>query len=512
MPGPGQQPQAFESAGALVARPSWNLLAPKSTQPLQPSATSLVVGSTTATLSPNDVILLELGATADAGAGGPRPVRVASATVDFPAKVTHVTLQAPAMAPAPPPAETTAGPPPPAETTAGPPPPTETTAGPPPPTETTAGPPPPAETTAIPLPQTATTAIDTLLAGGLGKPAPPVPVSANRLPQTPGSVFGAGSDAVPRLISALQPAAASSLYSALGTTPIGSPPVTAASVMRIKAAPFGAAAPPQPVFNASGQPTGTRDRPIGDTFTLQLSVTADDFMQLLQLTPVPAVNAPNWLQRVTGHPADTPARPLATPPPVIDVQCSTATFTSQATMTVSGRPPAGTASLPSFGQVGLESGPGAALLSYTASPPSGTPSAPSPPPTPPLQASAKFDSAHDAVTLGEFIDPGTHASLGTVIWDSFVRTPFSAQVGATQVAIAWATSPGGELSLTASVTTPLPLPLAERTVLRLDGSYPGIIPGSYVVIDSADPASSTVQYPVIVTVGSVGTVAASAYG
>ena len=29
VPGPGQQPQTFESAGAVVARPSWNLLAPE---------------------------------------------------------------------------------------------------------------------------------------------------------------------------------------------------------------------------------------------------------------------------------------------------------------------------------------------------------------------------------------------------------------------------------------------------------------------------------------------------
>src|SRR5271154_6205346 len=51
VPGPGQQPQAFESAGALVARPSWNLLSPKSTQPLQANTTSLVVDSTSTGLS-----------------------------------------------------------------------------------------------------------------------------------------------------------------------------------------------------------------------------------------------------------------------------------------------------------------------------------------------------------------------------------------------------------------------------------------------------------------------------
>ena len=97
VPGPGQQPQTFESAAALVARPSWNLLAPKSAQPLQASTTSLVVDSTTARLSPNDVILLEVADPSGAGTSSPHRVTVASATVDYSAKVTNVTLQAPAV-------------------------------------------------------------------------------------------------------------------------------------------------------------------------------------------------------------------------------------------------------------------------------------------------------------------------------------------------------------------------------------------------------------------------------
>ena len=148
VPGPGQQPQTFESASAVVARPSWNLLAPKSTQPLPASTTSLVIGSTTAGLSPNDVILLELGATPDGAAGGPSPVTVAAATVDVAAKVTRVTLQKPAVAAPSPPA---AASPPLAESA------------------------PPAAPPASAPPDSPATAIDTLLIGGLGKIATPVP-------------------------------------------------------------------------------------------------------------------------------------------------------------------------------------------------------------------------------------------------------------------------------------------------------------------------------------------------
>src|SRR5579859_2359245 len=156
VPGPGQQPQTFESAGALVARPSWNLLSPKSTRPLPASPTSLVVGSTSTGLSPNDVILLEVAA-----GGTPKVDYVASATVDYTAQVTNVTLQGASPA-----------------------------------------------STSTSQPTDATTAIDGLLTGNLGKPTNPVPGSANQLTQTAESVFSPGSDTVPRLISVLQPAVA----------------------------------------------------------------------------------------------------------------------------------------------------------------------------------------------------------------------------------------------------------------------------------------------------------------
>jgi len=475
VPGPGQQPQAFESAGALVARPSWNLLAPKSAQPLQPSTTSLVIDGTTAKLVPNDVMLLELAGTTGAKASSQHRVVVAAATVDYSAKVTNVTLQAPAVAPA---ATADAGP------------------------------------TRTP-PRDATTAIDDLLTGDLGKPATPVPASVNQLPQTAKTVFRPGSDAVPRLISAMQPAVAPTLYAALDTTAIGAPPVTGASVMQVTAAPFGAAAPPQPVFSASGQLAGTRDWPIGDLFTLQLSVTGADFLRLLPMAvgDVPARLIPQWLRRWDDSHHE------ATTDPVIDVQCSVSTFTSQAMIAFTGLPATASLAAHGFGGVHLSSGgTGTVTLSYTGYPPAAppppppAPPTPAPPPTPALQVNASLSPDTDAVTL-EFVSPRTQTSLGTLTWDPNVRTPFSGQVGDTQVAIAWATSPDGDAVLTLSIAVPLPLSETERTVLRLDGNYPGIMPRSYVVIDSADPASSpSVKYPVIAKVGSAATVAASSFG
>ena len=160
------------------------------------------------------MILLERGRQLGPGASRPHAVVVASATVDYSAQVTNVTLQAPAVTP-------------------------------PPAVHATIEPAPASR------PRPRRPRSTSCSAGGLGKPTAPVPASANHLPQTAQSVFSAGSDAVPRLLSArCNPRVAPTLYAALGTTPVGSPPVTGASALQVKAAPFGASAPPQPVFNA----------------------------------------------------------------------------------------------------------------------------------------------------------------------------------------------------------------------------------------------------------------------
>ena len=471
VPGPGQQPQTFESGGSLVARPSWNQLTPKSTQPLPASTTSLVLNSTTANLSPNDMILLDLADSS--GASTQHPVLVASATVDPAAKVTNVTLQAPAVAPPSPPAPA-------------------------------APPTPPANSTA---------AIDALLGGGLGKPVTPVPASANQLPQTAASVFSAGSDAVPRLISALRPAVASTLYAALDNTAVGTPPVTGAWAMRVKAAPFGASAPPQPVFDASGHPAGTRDWPIGDTFTLKLSCTALAFLRLLVMA-YDAVHesAPDWLQRAVRAGADATDATDASGGPVINVQWSTAAFTAQATMDIGGSLPVIAAPQPAdFGQLQLESGgeDGTAVtLACAQNTPAGSGTGPVPPPTPGLNVNASFNTDY-SVQL-EFVDPASGDTLGALTWNPALSAPLTGQVGNTLVDIRWAKSPTGQETVTMSIATPLPLSADQQKVLLLDGKYPGITSGTTVVIDSAAPSGG--PYPLLTQVNSADTVAASGYG
>ncbi len=487
VPAPGQQPQAFESVDAVVARPSWNLLTPKSSQPLQTSTTSLVVDSTTAKLSPNDVILLN--------ADDSQLARfVESATVNYSAKVTNVTLQAPGLHAALPAR------------------PTPQPAG---PTEgidaLLTGSVDEATTPGSPNGDLITTRALTSLPGSLSTSTTPLPASVNDPTQSVNSVYPlppahTGSNPVPdsvlRLLSALQPAVASTLYAAFGSMAIGSPPVTGASVMQVTAAPFGAAAPPQPVFNANGQPAGSRDWPIGDTLTLQLSVAAADFLQLLEAA-FPQATRPWLRRRVDRERRDE----LARSHPVIDVQLSVAAFTSQATIQVSGLPADASPVPQGFGAVSLRAGePGAVTLLYAGYTPPAQPSSASPPATAQLQVTASLSPTTNpnAVTL-EFVSSNTN--LGTLTWDPAVDTPLSGQVGNSQVTIAWATPPGGEAVLTLSVSTPLPL--ADRTVLRLDGNYSGITSGSPIVIRSADSPDAD---PVIATVQSASTVAASGFG
>ena len=56
------------------------------------------------------------------------------------------------------------------------------------------------------------------------------------------------------------------------------------------------------------------------------------------------------------------------------------------------------------------------------------------------------------------------------------------------------------------------LPVADPAVLDLDTTYPGIVPLSWVVIESAGPPAGPVSYPLVLQVTNVATVAVARYG
>jgi len=480
VPGAGEQPQTFETVDRLVARPSWSLLKPKQDQPLKLASTEaaqqlneLAIAGTVANLAPNDVILLDLGAVME-----PVPIRVASATVDHVANVTHVSLQTKPAAAATSPAGSPTG---------------------------------------------VTAAIDALL-GPLAKPPPPLPESVNHLPRTAESVFSAESDAIPRLLSTLQPVIAPTLYPALDTTGLGDATVLGASALRVKASPFGAQSAPKQLFDR-GQAASTEDWPIGDTHTLTLSMNERAFTVALRR----AADALNRAGDATGDDlaaflenfsAPVVARSAAPAQEEISLECALARpdgdieLSGSGVIDVTGSPPWSKADLQPLGDVDLTVDGTKLDITYRGNAKARVSG---------LRVSAELDAAAKAVAVT--LD-GTHV----LTWHPTRHTSVRVQTADKRLSIERLTEVDAEATLVFSIETLLPP--GDLTVVHLDGIYDGIVPYTPVMIErmlgdtsapvrdspaalatpSAAPPMASIANPLIATVQSVQTVAATGFG
>jgi predicted phage baseplate assembly protein len=441
-----------------VARPSWNTLAVRTSAPVQAAhgpggVTGLAVQGAATGISAGDVILLS------AGSAGPAPVTVQGVGVDLAAKVTTVTLQGQAAVAAVP---AVAGPAVTEPAVPG-------GAGVVHQANGVTGADRPSA--ADGPPGTVVGAMD-LLTGELGKrPAPPPP-SAAALNRGPGQVFAPRSDAVTRIVAALDPVVAGTLYPAIGTATIGSAAITGAMALQVRATPFGVQMPPRPVFNARGQQTGTQEWPIAGLQTLSGSLL--------------------WSG---GRPSGT-AEVTFTGPDGNQIQ---------APMDLAA--PAGPGTGPSvqlagLGTVQLSQGPAPALgqLTFTPSPPS-------------------TGLSPMTVTLGSPDDTGTYpVTFGdgsTFGWRPVPGQALSFTVGAQRVSIEWARPPNTDRKFTEALLTVSvaeALPVAGPTVLDLDTTYPGIVPGSWVVIENPGATASTISYPLACQVTAAATVTVTRYG
>ena len=437
VPGTGELPQTFETTAQIVARPSWNTLNVRTTGPVQApqglsSVTSLSVQGVTTGLNANDAILLS------DGSDMPTVVFVQHVSVDLAAQTTTVTMQGqPTSA---------------AAAVAG-------AAG--------AG-------VVAKRPTTVVEAVDALTAGLSLQPKPP-PSSAAALNRGPTEVFAPGSDAVTRLLADLNPAVASSLYKAVSTATIGSPAVTHAASLQVRATPFGVQMPPRPVFDRHGQQTGTLEWPIAGVQTLSASAM--------------------WSDRQT--------------PPIGSAEVTViGPDGSQASGNVTG---SGTSvPLGGLGSVEVGAGPQGAIGQVTF-----TPAASS-------GQSAMTISLSSGDTTGAYVATFDDGSI-------FPWTPAPPRTSQTQIftvgnqriTIEWGQPDlkNHETPLTVSVAEILPLP--DLTVLDLDATYPGIVPGSWVVIEQAGvPAGGSgaggaggqVTYPLIRRVEKTATVTLTRYG
>ena len=252
VPGPGQQPQAFETSDDLTAQQPWNTLPVRATTPATitqaqlsafPAAVSLQ-GAALAIHPGNRMVFFAESATPDPGSTRV-PMSVQAVSVDASAGVTTLTLL-----PDPPSASPGTGAP-----------------------EAPARAPGQAQATAPcdgPLPNLAG-----LITPLEVRPSVP-PLDSAHLARTVTSVFQAGSDVAPQLLTGLAPRLGPGLYQAwAGTTIPADTPLTAAAVQRVKAGVFGATAPPQPITDASGAPAGTREWPLSGSITARIDAVAD---------------------------------------------------------------------------------------------------------------------------------------------------------------------------------------------------------------------------------------------
>lgn len=252
VPGPGQQPQAFETTDDLNAQQTWNTLPARATTPATITPAQLSASRATVSLqgaalaiTPGNRMVFFAGPAAPDPGSARVPMSVQAVTADAAAGVTTLTL----LADPPPTSPGTGAPAAPAHAPAGP--------------EATV----PCDG---PLP-----GIAPLIAPLEVPPSVPPPDSAH-LARTVTSVFRPGSDVAPQLLTDLAPRLGPGLYQAWAGTAIPADTLlTAAAVQRVKAGVFGATAPLQPVTDASGAVAGTREWPLSGSITAQIDAVAD---------------------------------------------------------------------------------------------------------------------------------------------------------------------------------------------------------------------------------------------
>jgi len=216
VPGPGEQMQTFETSDPLQARPAWNTLKPRLTQPqtkdvitktkdVITSPYRLYLQGTATRLQPDDPLLINFG-------DGPKLIRIKGVSTDADNKVTVVELPADTFAAA------------------------------------EAG---RASERGAPMPAAAAgyrasieRPILAPLVGALTQPPSVPPASPARLTRDVADSFAPGADTFPRLLAAVEPRLRESLYGALASLPAPAVPVSVYA-LRVAAAPFGHNAPPR---------------------------------------------------------------------------------------------------------------------------------------------------------------------------------------------------------------------------------------------------------------------------
>jgi predicted phage baseplate assembly protein len=101
------------------------------------------------------------------------------------------------------------------------------------------------------------------LVGPLRRPPSQPPRSTQELARSLDTLLAPGSDLGPQVLVALAPELSGTLYPAWAAADVTAPgPLRSVQALRVRAAPFGAAAPPQPIVDERGVVVGTREWPL----------------------------------------------------------------------------------------------------------------------------------------------------------------------------------------------------------------------------------------------------------
>ena len=499
--GAGEQPQTFETEADVVARPSWNTLTPRMTVPLAiptdaDPITELMVSGTANRLSRNDFFILDFGRTASvvlqAATVEPDPARQRTRITIQPPRVPTEVAEPHAVDRPVAPAST-------GTTLAG-----ATLAG-----ATVAGATLTDTTlTGATVAGTASAVTSTLggLLSGLAKKPRPIP---STLPARSAEVvFSPISDTTPRLLAALRPAAAGTIYSALATSVTRGDALPALAVQRVVAAPFGAQAPPRAILGADGLPVSTKEWALGleHTITLTLSPSTARSTRDSGATGVDHI-AGLMAGPFRARAADESREEVST------VMVTIAVGDQQATNSIV----LGSA-LPltsSFGRLGTitvtQSGDHEANIDYT-DPPA---------PMRPFRLIVGSPGSGDLTFSAEEFDNASQTFAATpgsnrLLWRVSDTADAGGTLGPHALSMVWSKDRETQRPTGVTLAVSTPLGPADRAVLNLDARYDTITAGSRVVIARA-PVDATDTYqagdePILATVLAADPVSVSQYG
>ncbi len=230
VPAAGALPQSFETSEALLARPEWNALAPRLTRPQLLTPARFAKGGTlylkgvSSNLKPNDPLLLDFG-------DQRRLYRVLTATPDAPADRTALLIE-PWLA---------------------------------------------AERDGQPGGDKPRTKRLGALIRRLEQPASIPPKNRLRLNQRLAQSFAKGSDSAARVVAALRPSIARTLYAGWRSLPVTPPVVAQPHALRARANLFGGSAPPRVRVPQPGELVETEEWVLHQDPTAALTIEATVF-------------------------------------------------------------------------------------------------------------------------------------------------------------------------------------------------------------------------------------------